>query len=65
MTIHYLFAGINSDGLAAAMSHYGYTGVAILVSERSHYSLSKASDILGIGQNNIVARGSSLALHCN
>ena len=49
------FNGINSDGLAAAMMHYGYKGLAILVSERGHYSLGKAADVLGIGRSNIVA----------
>ncbi|KPV95973.1 L-2,4-diaminobutyrate decarboxylase [Pseudoalteromonas sp. P1-9] len=49
------FNGINSDGLVAAMMHYGYKGLAILVSERGHYSLGKAADVLGIGRSNIVS----------
>lgn len=49
------FNGINSDGLVAAMIHYGYKGLAILVSERGHYSLGKAADVLGIGRSNIVS----------
>ncbi|WP_372767540.1 pyridoxal-dependent aspartate 1-decarboxylase PanP [Pseudoalteromonas sp.] len=49
------FNGINSDGLVAAMMHYGYKGLAILVSERGHYSLGKAADVLGIGRSNIIS----------
>ncbi len=48
------FAGIQQDGWAAALQHYGYRKGAILVSERGHYSISKAADLLGIGRNNIV-----------
>ncbi len=48
------FAGIQQDGWAAALQHYGYRNGAILVSERGHYSISKAADLLGIGRNNIV-----------
>lgn len=49
------FAGIAHEGLAAGMNHLGYKGLAILVSERGHYSLGKAADILGIGRKNLVA----------
>ena len=37
------------------MKHYGYEGLAILVSERGHYSLKKAADVLGIGQEGLVS----------
>lgn len=49
------FAGIKYEGVFGALSHYGYRGVAILVSERGHYSLSKAADVLGIGRKNLIA----------
>lgn len=49
------FKGINSEGLMAAMLHYGYKGLAVLVSERGHYSLGKAADVLGIGRSNFIA----------
>ncbi|MBD1575716.1 putative pyridoxal-dependent aspartate 1-decarboxylase [Vibrio sp. S11_S32] len=49
------FQGVEKEGLFNAMMHYGYKGMAILVSERGHYSLKKAADVLGIGQQNLVA----------
>ncbi|MDX1490656.1 MAG: putative pyridoxal-dependent aspartate 1-decarboxylase [Pseudohongiellaceae bacterium] len=48
------FAGLAHEGLAAGLQHFGYKGLAILVSERGHYSLGKAADILGIGRKNLV-----------
>ncbi|HEY5717597.1 MAG TPA: putative pyridoxal-dependent aspartate 1-decarboxylase, partial [Motiliproteus sp.] len=49
------FRGINKEGMFAAMRHYRCEGAAVLVSERGHYSLSKAADVLGIGRDNIVS----------
>ncbi|CAH0526052.1 pyridoxal-dependent aspartate 1-decarboxylase PanP [Vibrio hippocampi] len=49
------FAGVEKEGLFRAMKHYGYEGLAILVSERGHYSLKKAADVLGVGQQGLVA----------
>lgn len=49
------FAGITRSGLFAGLQHYGYQGLAILVSERGHYSLKKSADILGIGQDSVIA----------
>lgn len=49
------FAGLAQEGLAGGLLHYDYRGLAILVSERGHYSLGKAADILGIGRRNLVA----------
>lgn len=48
------FAGLAQEGLAAGLQHFGYRALAILVSERGHYSLAKATDILGIGRRNLV-----------
>lgn len=48
------FPGIHNAGLMAALRHYGYDGLAIVVSERGHYSLRKAADVLGIGRDNLV-----------
>ncbi len=49
------FKGIAREGLFKALNHYGYNGLAILVSKRGHYSLKKAADVLGIGQDNVIA----------
>jgi len=51
------FPGIHRAGLPAALRHYGYDGLAIVVSERGHYSLRKAADVLGIGRDNLVPVG--------
>ncbi|NOU51693.1 putative pyridoxal-dependent aspartate 1-decarboxylase [Pseudoalteromonas sp. JBTF-M23] len=49
------FKGIAAQGMVAAMLHYGYKGLAVLVSERGHYSLGKAADVLGLGRDNFIA----------
>ncbi|EJN3799561.1 putative pyridoxal-dependent aspartate 1-decarboxylase [Vibrio alginolyticus] len=49
------FKGVEKEGLFKAMKHYGYDGLAVLVSERGHYSLKKAVDVLGLGQEGLVA----------
>ncbi len=49
------FRGVAREGLHRAMRHYGYQDLAILVSDRGHYSLKKSADILGIGQENVIA----------
>ena len=49
------FRGVAQQGLHAALNHYGYKGVAILVSARGHYSLKKAADILGIGRESVIS----------
>jgi putative pyridoxal-dependent aspartate 1-decarboxylase len=48
------FKGVAREGLFNAMQHYGYNGLAILVSDRGHYSLKKSADILGIGQDSVI-----------
>ena len=49
------FKGISRAGLFAALQYHGYQGLVILVSERGHYSLKKSADILGIGQDSVIA----------
>ena len=49
------FTGVAKEGLFAALKHYGYEGLVVLVSERGHYSLKKSADVLGIGQNGVIA----------
>lgn len=48
------FAGVAKSGLYRAMKHYGYEGLALVVSERGHYSLGKAADVLGLGREDLV-----------
>ena len=48
------FGGIAQEGLFASLKHKGCEGIAVLVSERGHYSFGKAADLLGIGRNNLV-----------
>lgn len=48
------FKGIAQEGLFAALTHYKYSGLAIFVSERGHYSVKKAADVLGIGQDSVI-----------
>ncbi|OTA16197.1 putative decarboxylase involved in desferrioxamine biosynthesis [Xenorhabdus beddingii] len=48
------FAGLAREGLARGLLHYGYHGLAILVSELGHYSLKKTVDVLGLGQDALV-----------
>jgi len=49
------FKGVARSGLYAALKHYNYDGLAILVSERGHYSLKKSADVLGLGQDSVIA----------
>jgi len=49
------FTGIAREGLFKALKHYQYDGLAILVSDRGHYSLKKSADILGIGQDSVIS----------
>lgn len=49
------FPGIQRVGVFGALKHYGYNSAAVLVSERGHYSLGKAADVLGIGRDFLVA----------
>ncbi|MDX7989231.1 putative pyridoxal-dependent aspartate 1-decarboxylase [Xenorhabdus sp. 12] len=48
------FAGLAREGLARGLIHYGYSGLAILVSELGHYSLKKTVDVLGLGQDSLI-----------
>lgn len=49
------FRGIAREGLLKALQHLDCQGLAIFVSRRGHYSLRKAADLLGIGQDNLIA----------
>jgi len=49
------FPGIAQAGVHRACEHYGCRGAAIMVSKLGHYSLSKASDVLGFGRDQVVS----------
>ena len=49
------FTGVARQGLYKALKHYGYDGLAILISARGHYSLKKSADVLGLGQDSVIA----------
>ena len=48
------FRGVAEEGLYRAFRHYGFEGLAIVVSERGHYSLGKAANVLGLGAEALV-----------
>jgi len=48
------FRGLHQEGLFRALRYYGHEGAAILVSQRGHYSLAKAADVLGIGRDALI-----------
>jgi putative pyridoxal-dependent aspartate 1-decarboxylase len=47
-------AGVEADGLAAAMASRGIRRVKVLVSELGHYSIRKSAGVLGIGNNAVI-----------
>ena len=49
------FDGVEKEGLPTAYDAYGIRRCAVLVSKRGHYSINKASGLLGIGNRNIIA----------
>lgn len=49
------FGGLAKEGLVAALENSPYKNLAILVSERGHYSLAKAADVLGLGRANVIS----------
>ncbi|MBF0441667.1 MAG: putative pyridoxal-dependent aspartate 1-decarboxylase [Oligoflexales bacterium] len=48
------FKGVGDEGLFQSLKRHGYEGLSIIVSERGHYSLLKAANLLGIGRNNLI-----------
>ncbi|MFN7994219.1 MAG: aminotransferase class V-fold PLP-dependent enzyme [Bryobacteraceae bacterium] len=48
------FAGVEVEGMPAALNHYGYNGAAIIGSSLMHYSLDKAAALLGLGSGNLL-----------
>lgn len=47
-------AGVEQDGLAAAMQDRGIRRIRVLVSELCHYSIRKAAGVLGIGNSAVI-----------
>ena len=48
------FAGIEKEGLVAALRFYGYEKSVIIGSRLMHYSFKKAADLLGIGVEGLI-----------
>ncbi len=48
------FPGLRVAGSEKALRHYGYDRGVVIVSTRGHYSLTKAANILGIGESNVI-----------
>ena len=48
------FGGFAQEGLGRALQHRGCEGIAVLVSDRGHYSFGKAADLLGLGRDNLI-----------
>lgn len=51
---HGEFQGIRTEGINQALRHYGYKRVVIIVSTRGHYSIKKAANLLGMGEENVI-----------
>ncbi|MBW1704054.1 MAG: aminotransferase class V-fold PLP-dependent enzyme [Deltaproteobacteria bacterium] len=48
------FPGLRMAGVERALRHYGYTKGVIIVSARGHYSIKKTSNLLGMGEENVL-----------
>lgn len=48
------FAGVDKDGLPAALEAYGRKGAVVIGSALMHYSFDKAADLLGTGTNGLI-----------
>ena len=48
------FAGIEVEGLVAALAHHGFKDAVVVGSSLMHYSLTKAVDLLGLGTRNLL-----------
>ncbi len=49
------FPGVRVAGMERGLRHYGYSRGVILVSSRGHYSIQKAANLLGLGEDNVLA----------
>ncbi len=48
------FPGIRVAGVERALRHYGYGRGVVIVSTRGHYSIKKAANMLGMGEENVL-----------
>ena len=48
------FEGVEKEGLARALRHYGYKDAVIVGSSFMHYSLEKAACVLGLGSSGLI-----------
>jgi len=49
------FPGLRVAGVERAMRYYGYSRGVVIVSKRGHYSITKAANLLGIGEENVIS----------
>lgn len=48
------FAGVEAEGMAAALKHYGYENAVVVGSQLMHFSFDKAAGLLGLGTRQLV-----------
>lgn len=48
------FHGLRMAGSDRALSYYGYSRGVVIVSTRGHYSITKAVNLLGMGESNVI-----------
>ena len=48
------FPGLRTAGMHRALQHYGYDKGVVMVSTRGHYSIKKAANLLGLGEENVI-----------
>ncbi len=48
------FQGLRMEGIEKALAYYKYSRGIVLVSTRGHYSITKAANLLGMGESNVI-----------
>jgi len=48
------FPGLRVAGSEKALKHYDYSRAVVIVSTRGHYSITKAVNLLGLGETNVI-----------
>ena len=48
------FPGLRVAGMHRALQHYGVDRAVVMVSTRGHYSIKKAANLLGLGEENVI-----------